>query len=597
MSTPPASSQDGASASAPGVRTRLRRERLMMLLLFAAMLAFGAIAWYVSPLASPLAKQWLARRHLPELRQHLKDEKLQEAAALLHDARRWAPDDPEVLHVSLDFFNRPDGRADPRSILSIVRRLQDAGAATTEDIILLGQAHIRLGEIAKARDIYDQLPPAARQQQRGLELHAALLQASGQSAEASEARHAALQSAADAPESLRKLAVLDLNSNSPSRRKAMRAQLWQAAHSGDPTALVAIELLAQVKELTVPQLNELLQLVEAAAPAAAVPARQYEAARFSVCSARLRLTPHLRSELIDQEIMRWKSRPLVQTALLLNWLAVEHEYARILRMLPAQTAARYTDLLPAYVAALRGTGQWPALNTFLTTGGIDPAFPPQKIRLLQAEAQIHLHPEPAHARQTIMRIFEESGRGDDPAATFQAGTLAEQLNQWDLAGKCYDAVASKHPSSRQAMLTKVYQMANYQHDGPAMLQACTRLLALQPESQALLTQRLYLQLLLGIEIELAQQELHTILQSGITRTDQLCLLQALASYRDGQIPEAVEFLNQVAKPEAFSNGERSVYAALLKSAGGDVGKAFRLVERISPVLLLPEEKLFLKRAL
>ena len=122
-------------------------------------------------------------------------------------------------------------------------------------------------------------------------------------------------------------------------------------------------------------------------------------------------------------------------------------------------------------------------------------------------------------------------------------------------------------------------------------------LPLQPESHALLTQRLYLQLLLGIEIELAQQELHTIIQSGAARTDQLCLLQALASYRDGQIPAAVEFLNQVAKPEAFANGERIVYAALLKSAGGDVGKAFRLVERISPVLLLPEEKLFLMRAL
>ena len=191
MSTPPRSSQDGAKASAPRVRKRPRREKRTMLLFFAAMLVFGAICWYVYPLASPLTKQWLARRHLPELRQHLKDENLQEAAALLRNARRWAPDDPEVLHVSLDFLTRPGGGADPRTILSIVRHLQDAGAATTADLILMGQAHARLGEIAKARDIYDQLPPAARQQQRALELHADLLQASGQNAEASEARASA----------------------------------------------------------------------------------------------------------------------------------------------------------------------------------------------------------------------------------------------------------------------------------------------------------------------------------------------------------------------------------------------------------------------
>ena len=301
MSTTPNHRQDALPAEgAPNAAfvaraENIRREKRMMMLFFIAMLAFGVVCWYVYPHAAPLAKQWLARRHLPELRQHLKDENLQDAAALLRDARRWAPDDPEVLHASLDFTTRPSG--DPRGTLSIIRRLQETDAATTEDLILMGQAHVRLGEIAKAREIFDQLPPAARQQQHGLELYADLLQAAGKNAEASEARHAALQSAANDPESLRKLAVQDLNSNTPARRKAMSEQLWQAARSGGPTTLVAIELLAQIKELTVPQLDELVRRVEAAAPAApaasAAPARQYEAARFSVFSARLPLTPHL----------------------------------------------------------------------------------------------------------------------------------------------------------------------------------------------------------------------------------------------------------------------------------------------------------------
>ncbi len=592
---PPSPATDAAAAEGAGVRraAHTRREQRRLLLFAAVMVGFGAVCWLGYPYVTPLTKQWLGRRHLPELRQHLKDENWQQAGALLQEARRWAPDDAEVLHASLEFNSLAGG--DPRTTLSLIRQLQERGAATTEDLVLMGQMHARLGEIAKAREIYDQLPTAARQQQHGLELHADLLQAAGQMTEANQARREALSTADDAA-SLQKLAAMDLGSSDPGRRTAMRERLWESARAGSsPTALMAMDLLAHGRELTVPQLDELLRLVEAAAPAKAT--TRYETVRLGVMSAHLRLYPHLRSDLVDEEIMRWKNRPPVQTAPLLNWLAAEQEYARILRMLPAQTAARYTDLLPAYVDALRGTGQWQALKTLLTTGGIDPAFPPQKIRLWQAEMQSHLHAGPAQARQTLLRIYEEAGRGDDLAATLQAGTLAEKLNQWDLAEKCYDAIATKHASARQAMLGKIYQMADHQHDGPGMLQACTRLRVLQPESRPLLTQQLYLQFLLGIELELAQQQLQNdLLQASTPRTDHLHLLQALAAYRRGEPPQVWRFLTDVDKPEDLSPGLRSVYAALLKSAGGDAGKAFRLVERISPVLLLPEEKLFLMRA-
>lgn len=597
MSNPPNHSQAATKATTvEGVNTvraeRIRRERRLLLLFAAGMAGFAAICWFGYPYVTPQAKQWLGRRQLPELRQHLKNEKWQEAAVILRDARRWAPDDSEVLHASLEFITRVGG--DPRSTISLLRRLQETGAATTDDLVLMGKMLARLGETAKARDIYDQLPAAARRQKNGLELHADLLQAAGRNTEAAAARREALQNAADDPESLQKLALMDLNSSDPSRRQAMNTLLWQVARAGGPAVLAAIELLARGNELTVPQLDELMRLVKAAA---ATNDNRYEGVRLSVVSAQLRLHPHLRSDLVDQEIMSWKNRPPAQTTQLLNWLAAEREYARILRMVPAQTAARYTDLLPAYVDALRGADQWQALNTLLTAGGIDPAFSPQKIRLWQAEAQIHLHPDPTLTRQTLLRIYEDAGHGDDPSAMLQAGTLAERLNQWDLAQKCYEAIATKHAGARQAMLTKVYQMANYQHDGPAMLHACTRLLELQPESLPLLAQQLYLQLVLGIELELAQQQLQSVLQASTPRTDHLCLLQALAAYREGMPTEMGRFLAQVAKPEDFSSGERSVYAALLKSAGGDVGKAFRLVERISPILLLPEEKLFLQRAL
>lgn len=583
QSTPP---QPGRGAE------RARREQRGMLLFTSVMLAFGAACWFAYPHIARLAKQWLGRRHLPELRQHLTDQNWQQAAAAMRDARRWAADDPEVIRACLEFNASIGG--DPRGTISLIRQLQATGAATGDDLALMGQMHARLGETSKARDIYDNLPQQARQKRQGLELHADLLKADGLNQEAARVRREALLSSPEDPGSMLQLAVMDLSSNDPSRRSAMRERLWQMARSGSPASLGAMELLATNRELTVPQASELFQIFETHPAASA----KRETTRFILLSARMRLSPYLRADIIDQEITRWKDRPPAQTTPLVAWLAQEREYARILRMVPAQTAARYTDLLPHYVDALRGEGKWQNLNKLLTSGGIDSAFSPQKIRLWQVEVQIHLHADPAPARQTLMRIFEEAGRGDDLTTTLQAGTLAEKLNQWDLAQNCYQAIANKHSHTQEAMLAKVYQMAEYQHDSPSMLKICARLLALKPESTPLLGQKLYLQLLLGVDIEIAQQELSRWSKpDGVSRTDRQNLLLAFAAYRQGQSDVMRETVSHVSKPETLPAGERAVYAALLKQTGGDAGKIFRLIERISPALLLPEEKIFLQRAL
>jgi len=589
MSAPPANRPISRTSVRRSARTRSKRLRLI--LFTAALLVFGAICWFGYPHVTPLTKQWLARRLLPELRQQIKERNVQQSAATLREARRWASDDPEVLHASLDFLSSFGG--DPRSSISIVRRLQEIGAATPDDLVLLGKMHARVGEIAKAREIHNQLPPAVRQQHNGLELQADLLQAAGNNRDANAVRRTALQNAVDDPESLRQLAAIDLVSNDPARRNAMSERLWQLSRTDSPVSLTAIELLSKFKDLTVPQCDELFRMVEAVPTAD----NRSEAARFSMLSARLRLSPQLRDEVIAQEIMRWKDRTPSQTVPLVNWLVNEREFSRILRLVPAQTAARYTDLLPAYVDALRGTSKWQELDTFVTTGGIDPAFPVQKIRLWQVETQHHLRPDPQRSRQILLRIYEEAGRGDDLATTLAAGSLAEQLNQWDLAERCYAAIIAKHAKARQPLLPRLYQMTAYQHNGPGMLSASAQLLELKPESTQLLSQKLYLQLLLGIDLELAQSQLQNVLQAAAERTDMMHLLQALAAFREGQMEAAHSPLSQVTHPEDFNAGMRAVYAALLKLSGGDAGKVFRLVERIPTALLLPEENRFLQRAL
>lgn len=591
MNTPPVNGvpPEAAGGSLPAAR----REQRNLLLAVVAVLAFGVICWFAFPHASQFTRQWLGRRHLPELRQQIKDQKWREAAAAMRDARRWAPADPEVIRAGLEFVNALGG--DPRNTIALIRQLQEAGAVTSGELALLGKMHARIGETAKAREIYGQLPEETRQTPDGMELQAALLLAEGQNEAAGQLLREALLNRTDDEGSLRQLAAMDLSSNDPSRRKALRERLWRVAGGGTPLSLTAVELLSQTKDLTVPQAAELQRIVE---KTSAGTSTEREIAWLRVLSARMRLSPQLRNDLIDQELLRWKNRTPAQTKPLVRWLADEHEYARILRMVPVQTASRYTDLLPAYVDALRGTGQWRELHALLTSGGIDAAYPKQKLRLWQVEAQIHLHADPAQARQTLSRIFEEAGRGDDLVTTLKAGGLAEQLNQWDLAQTCYQAVASKHRHIEETMLPKIFQMADYQHDGAAMFETSSRMLALRPENLRLLTQKLYLQLLLGIELEMAQLHLQKLPATKAAQDmDHVHLLHALAAYRRGEITPIRDTLSRVTSPESLSAGERAVYAALLKISGGDTGRAFRIAERIPPALLLPEEKIFFQRAL
>lgn len=565
-----------------------QHELRRLILFFVAMLVFGVSCWFAFPYVTKVAKQWLGRRHMPELQRQIKDQNWPKAAAAMREAKRWAPNDPDINRACLEFITAIGG--DPRDTISLIRQLQEVAAATPDDLALLGKMHAKLGETAKAKKIYDQLPLETREHLHGLELQAELLTANGQYERATEVRREALISNSFDANSLRQLAAIDFSSSAPSRRNAMRERLWQIARSDNLLSLTAVELLARTKELTVPQANELLKIVEALPDMSP----QREAVRFIVLSTQIRLSPQQRGDTIDHEITRWKNRPLVQTKPLIAWLDEEHEYSRIQSMVSAQAAARYTEFLPHYVNALRGEGKWQELSTILTRGGIDSAYPAQKIRLWQAEAQIHLHADPTNARQTLARIFEEAGRGDDLAITLQAGNLAEQLNQYDLAQNCYQAIASKHPSTQPTMLAKVYQMAEYQHDGPGMLKACSQLLALQPENTVRMTQKLYLQLLLGIDLEMAQKDL-----LGLSKfdNDQRHLLQALAAFRQGQLDLVRNILPGVSKPASLAAGERSVYAALLKLTGSDAGTVFRLVERIPSPLLLPEEKTFLQRAL
>lgn len=570
---------------------RAGNETRTFLLFLAAMLAVGVAVWLLVPHVLPGLKSWLASRHVTALEKHTRDQNWQEASVAMQNARRWAPGDPAVLHACVRFIDAVGG--DPHAAISLVRELQQKGHATSEDLALLGKMHIRLSDSAKARAAFAQIPAQDQQGYHALLLHADLLAAEGKNGEAFKLRRAAYASDPENPANLLRLAALDLRTSDPASRQAVRKQLWQVARKKNDLAFSAIELLASTEDLTSPQAADLLQLVESF-PAA----EKTDLCRFKVLSAQMRISPHTREDVLHAETLRWGSRKPGELAPFAAWLAAEGEHARLLRILPAQTAATYTGLLPYYVSALRGEGKWKELQQLLKTARIDPAFPAQKLRLWQAEVHAHLDQDLSRTRQTLALIFEEADRGKDFAVTLEAAVLAERFNLWDIAENFYHALAVKHPHARQSLLPKIYQMAEYQRDGTGMLEACSSLLDMKPDSTPYLLQKLYLQMLLGTEIELAHQNLQNIEVTGsIERMDQIHLLHALSAYRQGLLDDLRDTLPKISKPENLPPGQRTVFAAFLKLSGGDAGRVFRLIERVPPPILLPEEKIFLQRAL
>jgi len=580
---------DKTSDASPPDRRQCAYGRL---LLVAAIAATAALGWTFLPKATPAVKGWLARRHVPAMRTATQQRDWRSAMKAMHAASRWAPDDPEVLHASIHLFTQAAG--DPNTLIRLIQRLRETGAATPEELALMGRMHLRAGESTKARTLLEDLPPAARRQRQALLLLADLLAFDGNHREADETRREALLLDGNASDDLLQLARFDLDGTDPSRRAAIRQQLWQLARTPEEHALEAIALLANTRDLTSPEATTLLQLVESH-PAAE---SKKDSFRLQALSARLRISPHLRADLLQAEIRRWAGRTPAEITPLAVWLARQGEHDRLLALIPAQTAARYTDLLPAYVTALSEKQKWRELDLLLKSRTIDPAFSSQKLRLWKAEVEANLDHDLARARQSLSRAFEESGRGEQLSDALGAAYLAEKLHLWDLAHRCFQGAVTSHPQTRPTLLPKIYQMAEFQHDATAMLRACEDMLAFKPENITFQLQKLYLQLVIGTELETSRRALMSIEITGpAKRVDQIRLLRALSAHRHQQPSSVSDEIPHISTPGELPPGQRAVYAALLKLSGGDAGQAYRLAERISPLLLLPEEQTFLRRAL
>ncbi|MFM2166243.1 MAG: hypothetical protein RIS79_614, partial [Verrucomicrobiota bacterium] len=557
------------------------------------LIVFGSLWWMYFENIATSVRGWWGRRYIPEARRFMAAGDWANAAHTLKDANRWAPQDVEVLRVEVDFVEETG--SEPRTMIRLLSQLDEQGALTPEDLFRLGRAYVLLPEIKKARDTYDRFQPDQLTKRPALELLSAIQKAEGLAARSFLTQRQALLADPDNPQSVLDLALLDARSGDPSLSGPARERLWPIAQSGRDQAVPAIEFLAQHRLLTAQDASDLMVLAESIKDRP-----KAEACRFAVLSANLRLHPHEREQIVNEELRRWNGRAAANLAPLLAWLVKEKEFERVLRLVSDKTAANYSALLPHYVSALRGLGRWGQVKVFLS-GRLSPSFPGVQAHIWLAEAESHLSDDPDTPRHLLNTVFDETGRGENMSTALKAAQMAEFLGYWDLSRQFFEGIAHKHAEAAQSMHLKAYEMAQKETNGAAMLRSSEELLRLKPTDVVYLDRASYLRLLLGTQIEIAVKDLNAakdIPAHRITpdRHVALAFLRALAAFREARYNDIAPELARVKSYDTFPAGARAVYAGLLAITGNQSG-AYQIAEKIPVTLLLSEERRFLARAL
>ncbi|MFN7563063.1 MAG: tetratricopeptide repeat protein [Prosthecobacter sp.] len=557
------------------------------------LVVFAVLWWMYFDSIAMNVKGWWGRRYIPEVRRFMAAEDWTNAARTLNDANRWAPQDLDVLRVAVEFVEKTG--SEPRTMIRFLSQLDAKGALTPEEVSKLGQAYVNLPDIKKAHDTYDRYQPEQLTKRPALELLAAIQKAEGLAARSFLTQRQALLADPENPDAVLDLALLDARSGDPSLSGPARERLWPIARSGGDQAVPAIEFLAQHRQLTAQDASDLMILVESIKdrPKAVT-------CRFAVLSANLRLHPHEREQIVNEELRRWNGRAAAHLPPLLDWLVKEKEFERVLLLVSDKTAANYSALLPNYVSALRGLSRWGELKVFLS-GRLDPSFPAVQARIWLAEAESHLSDDPTTPRHLLSTVFDETGRGENMSAALKSAEMAEFLGYWDLSRRFFEGVARKHAAAAQSMYLKVYEMAQKETNGAAMLRSSEELLRLKPTDVVYLDRASYLRLILGTDIEIAVKDLNAtkdVPAHHITpdRHVALAFLRALAAFREARYNDIAPELARVKSYDTFPAGARAVYAGLLAITGNQSG-AFQIAEKVPVNLLLPEERRFLARAL
>lgn len=494
----------------------------------------------------------------------------------------------DYLRVLADFLEAT--RGEPALLDATLVKLDAQGLMQPVDFTWACRLRLGAGKILAARKFWDRIPPATRQTAEVMKLSVELLKEEGRPQEAAAVENLLFERFADDPETAVRKAVRDLEGTFPEIEQAALSRLWDLARREDEPGAMAIRVLSQRHDLTLPEAKQLHELCDKQ-PSILI------GDRLPITSTLMRLDPEQREPLLAAEVKRYENGDSTVQVQLASWLAKEKEYDKVMALVPKEMLLKSPDLFPQVAQGLAEKGKWTELMNLIQKGKRLPVSN-ARAATWRALATKNLHPDNAkEIRVHLEEAIREGQLERNGLAIMGAARLAEECSMADLALKAYETLAVPGSAQEAEVLDRCWLVATTLKDSAKLLKLADKRASLKPGNVRLAQQRDYMHLLCGDQVEtsLASTEVVAGAPAAELESDASRLLQALKAYRLHDLPLLDAALGKVRNARVLSTGERAVFAGLL-AANGQPAPAFQMAESVRPELLLDEEAVFLRLA-
>lgn len=447
-----------------------------MLLLFLLALVFGKPGYH-----------WLKARRANQLAAEAEvlvhEGKLNDAASKYRAALQLDPLGYRPLAGAARLATR-GSRPEAIDLWQEVMRLPEATADDRQEYVAL---LLQRGSLSTAEKILEELlrtSPDART----LNLATQFASKDGDEAKALEFARLAVTRGPNDDAPRFRLAELLAKSTEAGQRAEARQTLWSLAEKPGRLQKSAIEALARAPELLPNEQDKILAALDA------LPDRDV-VSDLLAAELRLKIQPADAEQIYRNAIAKWSGGAVADLAELARWLNLHKQSERVLALIPEERAAASEPLLLSRLDALANLERWPEIDALLDRPdlALDPAVV-ESFRARNAMGRASALDADLHWDRAITLA------GSDPFKLKFVANFAEQSHAEVAAVKAYDQL-TRFPEQAAAAQRGKQRLLEQNGDAGAARNVAERLSTLAPNDINAQAQLIYLNLLLGLELD------------------------------------------------------------------------------------------------
>lgn len=542
---------------------------------FAALAALLLLVLLAAPPLYRKAKAWRAMSLVEQSLAARNDGDPAKAVALMRQAIYLAPGDEEVLR-SVQLLNA--GQGDPASFAALKNRMEK-NEATSEELLVLAELAIRMGDPAIAATAISLLPPGDSVRKEAVGIRVLDLRGDREKA-LSEARHAAEKHTGGEGDPLRLLLAELLMKSDPSDKEAF-AILDALARQPSQEGLTALRFLANRYAAT-PEASPLLVL-ETSDRLSRHPKHEFSD-QLLAFDLRLIAEPSQTTSLLEQVAKPDPAATRLETLSAARWLNSHKAYPLTLSLIGRERALSDNDFFLIFLDATAGLERWKEVQSLLKKEKI-PGLS-ESIRLLFLSRSSEKLGD-LQAAEEAWRELQRILTFEKPEDVAYVAAYTERTGSLPQAVKAYWVMTEKRETALQGFLG-VIRCQPKETPASELLSVYDALLGAFPNLAEARCDKAYLQLLTGSQISEAATTADELVRSNPSSLATLSVA-ALADLKLGNPSQADARYS--GKEIAWRNAPepwKAVRIAVLRAAGNQA-EASSLSAIVRKDQLRPEE--------